>query len=234
MENFDTYFYSKFYQCLLYDDEICYQALHGKYDFYLFNQTFIEVFIELTYQLINLKTIDETRIDALQYLISYIRHNAKFEDQETKKYFYDIFNDLIIKLNIGCFDNIDDFYSHEIAKRFNCAGKKINLREFENRKKFVKKSLGYDYLFLVIHLETSSEELFNSLLDDILNNEYYFASLNAILYEYPELLEIETFKRRVKKIVEINKKNLPSLLEKKLATKIYILKNNFKYSSLCI
>ena len=124
METFDEYFYSKFYQCLLYDDEICYQALHGDYDFYLLDQTFIEVFIELTYQLINLKTIDETRIDTLQYLISYIRHNAKFEDQETKKNFYDIFNDLIIKLNIGCFDNIDDFYSHEIAKRFNCAGKK--------------------------------------------------------------------------------------------------------------
>ena len=49
MENFDTYFYSKFYQCLMYDDEIRYQALHGDYDFYLFDQTFLEVFINLTY-----------------------------------------------------------------------------------------------------------------------------------------------------------------------------------------
>ncbi len=234
METFDEYFYSKFYQCLLYDDEICYQALHGDYDFYLFDQTFLDVFINLTDHFIALKTVDKTKIDIIQSLISHIRENAIFEDQETKKYFYDIFNDLIIKLNIGCFDNIDDFYSHEIAKRFNCAGKKITAKEFENRKKFVMKSLGYDFLFLILHIDEIDEETFEKTLNEFVNNEYYFASLNAILYEYPELLEIETFKRRVKKIVEINKKNLPSLLEKKLATKIYILKNNFKYSSLCI
>ena len=76
------------------------------------------------------------------------------------------------------------------------------------------------------------EETFDSALDDIINNEYYFASLNAILYEYPKILENETFKRRVKKIIELNKKNLNLLLGKRLPTKVYILKNNFKYSSL--
>ena len=232
MENFDTYFYSKFYQCLMYDDEIRYQALHGDYDFYLFDQTFLEVFINLTYHFINLETIDETKKDILQLLISYIRDKAIFEDQETKKYFYDIFNDLIINLNIGCCENIEEFYLHEIAKRFNCAGKKINFKEFENKKRFVMKSLGYDFLFLILHIDEIDEESFDKTLTEFINNEYYFASLNAILYEYPELLEIETFKRRVKKITQLNKKNLSSLLEKNLATKVYILKNNLKYSSL--
>lgn len=232
MENFEEYLYTKFCQCLLYDDEIYHQALQGDYDFYLFNHSFLDIFIDLTDHLITKKIIDETRKNKLYTLISYIRDNAIYETTEAKKYFYEILNDLIVSLNMEKFDNSDDYYCREIAKRFNCAGKKISYKDFEDKKSFVKKSLGYDYIFLILHLEEMDEETFDSALDDIINNEYYFASLNAILYEHPKILENETFKRRVKKVIELNKKNLNLLLGKRLPTKVYILKNNFKYSSL--
>lgn len=232
MENFEEYFYTKFCQCLLYDDEIYHQALQGDYDFYLFNQQFLDIFIDLIDYLIEMKFIDEERKDRLYILISYIRDNAIYETIEAKKYFYEIFNDLIVNLNMECFDNSDDYYYREIAKRFNCAGKKISFKDFQNKKNFIKKSLGYDYIILILHLEEMDEETFDSALDDLLNSEYYFASLNAILYEHPKILENETFKRRVKKVIELNKKNLNLLLGKRLPAKVYILKNNLKYGSL--
>ncbi len=232
MENFEEYFYTKFCQCLLYDDEIYHQSLQGDYDFYLFNQSFLDIFIDLIDYLIEMKFIDEERKDRLYILISYIRDNAIYETIEAKKYFYEIFNDLIVNLNMECFDNSDDYYYREIAKRFNCAGKKISFKDFQNKKNFIKKSLGYDYIILILHLEEMDEETFDSALDDLLNSEYYFASLNAILYEHPKILENETFKRRVKKVIELNKKNLNLLLGKRLPAKVYILKNNLKYGSL--
>lgn len=232
MENFEEYFYTKFCQCLLYDDDIYHQALQGDYDFYLFNHSFLDIFIDLIDYLIEMKFIDEERKDRLYILISYIRDNAIYETIEAKKYFYEIFNDLIVNLNMECFDNSDDYYYREIAKRFNCAGKKISFKDFQNKKNFIKKSLGYDYIILILHLEEMDEETFDSALDDLLNSEYYFASLNAILYEHPKILENETFKRRVKKVIELNKKNLNLLLGKRLPAKVYILKNNLKYGSL--
>ena len=232
MEEFNEYFYSKFYQCLLYDEEIYNYSLKGKYDFYIFNSTFFEVFINLSHHLIKLDVVEESIKDKIHSLISYIRNKAIYDDSETKKYYYDLFNKLIISLNINKFNDGEEFYLHEIAKRFNCIGKKINSNDFENKKEFVKRSLGYDFIFLLYHTDEVDEETFDKSIYCLLNDEYYFASLNAILYEYPELLKNETFKRRVKKVIELNKKSSPLLLDKSFLYKIYILKNTRKYSSL--
>lgn len=233
-EKLSDYFYTKFFECILYDDEIYDNTLHGKYNFYVFDINFLAVFINILEHFINLNILEEKRKYKIYSLMSYIRNNAIFDSIETKRYYCNIFNEFIIKLNTKKIDGSEEFYLNEIAKRFSYNDKKLRRQTYEKKKAFVEKSLGYDFLFLIYHLDEVDEETFESSVDSLLNDEYYFASLNAIIYEFPEILENETFKRRIKKIINLNKRNLPLLLEKKLPVKIYILKNNFKYSSLWI
>ena len=227
LDDYETYFYTKFIQSLMYNDEIFLSALKGNFDYYIFSEEFLTILEDFMANLIAKNALDNK--NRVYEIIAYVRKNAAFNDIDVKKRWYNFFNNLIVMLNQYPYSCSIGYYLFEYTKRCN---KRINLQNFDQIKHLVQKSLGYDFLLLVINSDELDEETFDNSVEELINNEYYFASLNAILYEYPELLQNEIFRRRVKKVITLNKKNLSLLLKKDLPTKVYIIKNNFKYSSL--
>ena len=204
------YFYLKFILYYLYNDEGYKKTLDGKYDFYIFDDAFLNVLSNLI-SFFSQNNIFETKEkDKAYMLLSYLRDKSKFDNLEVKKCYYDFINDLIIQLNCQQKNGNDAFYIIEMLKRKFCK-KKMTIKEFQEKKKIVKKSLGYDFIFLIYHCDNIKEESFDNSIKSLLDNsEYYFASLNSIIDECPELLKDETFSRRVEKVLNLKKEQISS------------------------
>ena len=96
-------------------------------------------------------------------------------------------------------------------------------------KNFVISSIGSDFNFLELFSDRLSDKTFKEEVHKLVNNKVFFLSLNAILNEYPELFKNETFKNRLKILLELNKGDKLLLSKNDLETKAFVLKNNFKY-----
>lgn len=232
MTSFDQYYYMKFCQCLLCNKTLYDRLLKGDFDSYIFNNVFLEIFFELITTFID-NNILKNKGWAYN-IILYFRANGIYFDEISKLYYEQRFKELIIKLNGYGYKENDNFYTTEIVKRFSYFDSKVNYRNFEQQKQFVERTLKFDFLILTYFTEIIDEQTFEDKINELVMNEYCFASLNAIISEYPEILKDETFKRRIKKLLDLNKKNLYLLQGKKITDKIYLLKNNLKYSLLCI
>ncbi len=222
------YFNVKFILCILYNDEMYKKVLKGNYDDHILNYGFLHLYINLIDNFINLKMLDNLIKDRVYDLLHYIKDNLVVCDN--KNTYIDLINELIIELNNAEDINCDNFYLNEIGKRF--GSKIMSKSKFKEIKNTIIDSICYDYLFLFYHVTELDDETFEQLSDEMVMDEYYFASLNAILIEFPELFKSEKFKTRVKKILELNKKNKIKIKEKKLSEKIFLIKNNHKFNKI--
>ncbi len=229
--DYNNYFYDKFIQGILYNDLVYEDVRKGKYDFYIFNTDFILEFINLIEYYIEVKILNQYMIDKIYTIISYIKNKATYEDENTKNYYNNIFNELILKLNIAKNTNEFLLYDNELKKRFNSLEGLFKFKRSNNElNRFIRESISFDFMFLIYHTDAIGEEDFGKEINELIHNEFYFASLNAILNEMPEIIQNKVFKNRVKKVIELNKKNKKMLSEKSVPNKVYILINNFKYS----
>ena len=140
--------------------------------------------------------------DKAYRIIAYIKQNNNFKD-DIKYKINHLFNDTIINLNATIDDDNIDYYLDEIVKRFDFR-RNLSLDEYELYKSIVEQSLGNDYVILSYHCDIMKENEFEESVPMFVTDMFYFNSLNAILNEYPEILKNETFRRRVKKIVDEN------------------------------
>lgn len=226
------YFNVKFILCFLYNDEMYQKVLDGNYDQQILNYGFLYFYKNMIENIISLKMLDDLIKDRVYKVLHYIKDNLIACDTiENKNIYINLINELIVKLNTSESVNCNNFYINEITKRF---GDRIIFTEpkFEKLKNKIIDSLCYDYLFLFYHITQLDDETFEQLSKEMVMDEYYFASLNAILSEFPELFEIETFKKRVKRIIELNKRSKGKVLDKNLSEKIFILKNNRKFDKM--
>lgn len=232
-ETVRTYYYTKFLQSCLYDDDIYKGARNGSYDFYIFNSDFLAILIN--YIAIYVDTdyaySDLDVKDRLYTLINYIRNNAVYQDDDTKKYYCDIFNDLVLKLNQMSSDSSNyEWVFHEITIRTDVKlGRQISYKKYKKYEEFVRRSLGYDFILLTYLSDEVDEETFDNSIESLANDEFFFASLNVIIKQCPELLQFPIFKTRVKKVIDYNRKHMDIFRDEPLETKIFIIKQNNKH-----
>lgn len=202
------YIQVKFIQFILHNDLVFEKIFKDHlFDNSILNPTFaiafasyLKVFMEET------KFINPRVKDKAYRIMAYIKENNNFTD-DIKHKINNLFNDIIIDLNVIKDMDGEEYYLDEIAKRFDFRGNvTLDEEEYEDYKSIVEESLGNDYIILSYHCDIIKENEFEESVPLFITDMYYFNSLNAILTEYPEILKNETFKKRVKKIVEANKK----------------------------
>lgn len=231
LDGYSNYFYDKLIQAFLYSDLVYEDVKKGKYDCYILSTDFVAEFIYLIESYVDYQILDENSLEKVYTIIAYIKEKANYVDAGAKSYYHEIFNELILSLIRSKNNNVAIFFKNEKRKRLNGLEKIVNFRKSSQEViEFLKESISFDFVFLIYHTEIIDENEFEKELDSLMLDEFYFASLNAILYECPEILENEIFRKRVKKIIELNKKNIKSLADKSISNKVYILVNNIKYA----
>ena len=165
-EETKVYYYSKLLQSYLYNDEIYKNINQGCFDAYVFDLYFIALLIDYveTYTSLDSPYRDLTIKTRLYNLINHIRMDAKYSNMEIKKYYYDIFNDLIIKLNQTDEEtNIEEWILTELVVRTEIKLKRtISYDKYYEYEDFVKRSLGYDFIFLTYLSDEINDDMFNA------------------------------------------------------------------------
>ncbi len=232
-EDIRNYYFIKFLQSYLYDEDIYQNTKKGYYDIYIYNNDFlailidfIEVYLDSEYVYCDLKIKYK-----LYDLINCIKYESNYADEDTKKYYYEIFNDLLIRLNK--MDNDISNYAwvlHEISIRKDIKlFKPMSYHRYKKYEDFVRQSLGYDFILLIYLSDEVDEKTFDDSIETLANDEFFFASLNAIVKQCPKILKYPCFKERVKKVIAYNKVNSNLFRDDTLENKIFIIKQNRKY-----
>lgn len=221
----------KLMQSSLFNEQMYCNLLHGMYDSEVFTLDFIYSLQSHIEEITKLGLYEEEQINRLYGIISYIREHAEYENQEQRKEYFLIYNDMIVSLNKYEEMNSDNFYIREAMKRFHVRQNvMLKPNDFQKYKILVKESIGHDYTVLNYSLEFESEETFQQNIDYFSLDMFYFASLNALIIELPQLLDAVTLRRRVKQVVELNKQKILELRHKTILEKRLILKLNYLYS----
>lgn len=230
-EELKIYLYTKFLQSYLYDNEICAAVERGDYDSYVFDSSFLCVLINYIMIYANNTYADLDIKNNIYTLINYIRFKNHYPDADTKKYFYNIFNDLILKLNTMSNEKSKEIWvvGEFIIRKDIKPNKQISYEEYKEYEKFVKISIAYDFILLTYLSDKVDEKKFDDNIEAMANDEFFFASLNAIIKQCPELLRFPIFKRRVKKVIDYNRKHMNILRDDSLENKIFVIKQNNKY-----
>ena len=207
--NLNDYIQIKFIQFILHNDSV-FKVIFKDH---LFDDSILNIAFAVTFASYLKVFMEETKFlnskvkDKAYRIIDYIKENNNFIDEEKHRINY-LFNDVIMSLNVIQDIDCEEYYLDEIAKRFDFKKNvTLNEEEYEDYKSIVEESLGNDYIILSYHCELIKENDFEESVPLFTTDMYYFNSLNAILNEYPEILRNETFKRRVKKVIGLNKKS---------------------------
>lgn len=128
----------------------------------------------------------------------------------------------LINETIGILNSMEEqdylrFYSGQLAYRVRDGKKlkKLVIEDIKNSIPFIEESICTDYAVLYSHSEDiTDEEFVKECLPELINNGYYYESLNILLKECPSLFKDEIFIDRMNSVIEMNK-NLHPYFNKK-------------------
>lgn len=226
-ENLEQYLYIKFIQGILFNEKMYNDFIKHKYDEYINNINFIESFSDYVSVCIQLDMLEPEEKQRVYVIISRIRNFMHIDDQQLKNSCIKMYNRVISSLDILKKVTNNRFYFDEINKRYSQMS--IDEKRISKLKPFIKKSIGFDYPILMFHLSEMDEQTFLEQAKELVMNEFYFASVNAIICEHPEILKNQMFVERVKRIIMMNKKNAAMLWDKSFADKLFVLRSNASY-----
>lgn len=231
-EEIRYYYYTKFLQSYLYDEEIYEKVRNGFFDFYVLNEEFLMILINYIELYANNEGNSDLMVkDKFYFLIDYIRYKVNYQDDEIRKYYHNIFNELIIKLNLMDKSNsyLDWIINEYVLRTDSKLGNQISLKKFKMFESFVRESVGYDFLLLTFFVDDVDEKMFDESIELLANDKFCLASLNAVIKQCPKLLSETIFKRRVKKILEYNRKNIDIKSNRSLSEKLFVIRQNSKH-----
>ena len=227
-ENLEHYFYIKFIQGILFNEKMYNDFIKHKYDEYTNNIKFIESFSDYVSVCIQLDMLEFEEKQRVYVIISRIRNFMHIDDQQLKNSCIKMYNRIISSLDILKKASNNRFYFDEINKRYSQTP--IDEKRISKLKPFIKKSIGFDFLILMFHLSEMDEQTFLEQAKELVMNEFYFASVNAIICEHPEILKNKMFVERLKRIIMMNKKNAAMLWNKSFNDKLFVLRSNASYT----
>lgn len=133
---------------------------------------------------------------------------ARYYDDDKRIERINIINEIIILMNNQKHDDLLMFYRMQLMfrrKDFYYAIKCPN-QSIKAEMNDVHESICYDLVVLDSHSESVSDEEFTSTyLPDLVNNQYYYESLNMILRENPKVFRNKVFYDRMMCILNLNK-----------------------------
>lgn len=226
-KNLEHYFYIKFIQGILFNEKMYNDFLNHKYDEYAKNIKFIEMFANYVDGCIQSQLLESEEKQRVYIIISKIRNFINIEDEQLKNGCIEMYDRIIKSLNSIVKVTNNHFYLDEINKRYGQTS--IDEKRINKLKPFIKKSIGFDFSILMFHLSEMDEQTFLEQAKDLVMNEFYFASVNAIIHEHPEFLKNQKFIERVKRIIMMNKKNAAMLWDKSFDDKLFVLRSNASY-----
>ena len=131
-EEIRYYYYTKFLQSYLYDEEIYEKVRNGFFDFYVLNEEFLMILINYIELYANNEGNSDLMVkDKFYFLIDYIRYKVNYQDDEIRKYYHNIFNELIIKLNLMDKSNsyLDWIINEYVLRTDSKLGNQISLKK---------------------------------------------------------------------------------------------------------
>ena len=128
----------------------------------------------------------------------------------------------LINETIGILNSMEEqdylrFYSGQLAYRVQDGKKlkKLVIEDIKNSIPFIEESICTDYAVLYSNSEDiTDEEFVKECLPELINNGYYYESLNILLKECPSFFKDKLFIDRMNSVIEMNK-NLHPCFNKK-------------------
>jgi len=195
----DIYYLHKLLVSLMFDNEKqSYKEVLWVYDI-----SVLRVFKQIVSEFVKHNFLEMHIKDNIYSFLMYGR-NIKDKFNEEK---INIINEITIILNCQKEDKSLNFYIEQLLDRRENLNqlKKLCLNDILQEIKYVDESIYNDFIVLVSHGDDTSDEDFNNVyLENLVENNYYYESLNVILKECPSLFKNKLFVSRVKKVLESN------------------------------
>lgn len=156
------------------------------------------------------KAFDDFVICNAADVINFIRNNYNYYNENDKKNKYQIYNDLIIRLNRALRTNDAAFYAQQFFERGIYLDYKLDTDNFDMSGQFidsVRLSLSLDKFFYDI-LTKRIDNVSQSEQDMLTMNTLFLCSVNSFKFECPELLKNNLV---LKQVLLNNKKIIGSL-----------------------
>lgn len=195
----DIYYLHKLLVSIMFDNENeSYKEVPWVFDIGI-----LTVFKQIVSEFVKYDTLSKHIKDNIYSFLLYGR-NIKDESYEER---INIINEITIILNCQKEDKSLNFYIEQLLdRRENLSElKKASLNDILAEIEYIDSSIYNDFIVLVSHGDDTSEEDFDSVyLPNLIENNYYYESLNVILKECPSLFENKLFISRVKKVLNSN------------------------------
>lgn len=160
-----------------------------------------------------LKSVVEARVKdgdlskaVIDNINNYLQQARDYQDEKIIERIK-LINEIIIMMNSQKYDDLLIFYRMQLIYRrrdfyyaIKCTKDEIK-SEMDN----VHESICYDLVVLESHSENVSDEEFaNEYLPDLVNNQFYYESLNIMLKENPKVFRNKIFYDRMMSVLSLN------------------------------
>ena len=179
-----SYYYAKFLQCCLYDDDIYSNARKGNYDFYIFNSDFLAILINYVAIYVDMDYANDNNILSIKYILP-IKLAFNLESIVKTLYFnYDVENKKVLS-NSELLNNLG-YNTLEISEYLL---DNIILKDKEMEDKVID-SLSNNEM-TIKDIINNKEEYINRINDKLINLNFYVNKDNiSIEYFNDDLINI--------------------------------------------
>lgn len=171
---------------------------------------FLEQFLSFVEQLSSGNIlVGDMKRNILNYVNSVLDMEFDNDTKENKVKRIDLINKIIRTLNNQIKDKSIDFYRVEMYKRSNCKSYlnsfKIDDNEILAEKEALFASIKFERIILYTHSnEVSDQDFVDKYLFEIVDNNMYYAAINCMLMECPEVFLDKIFYDRFLTVMDIN------------------------------
>ena len=200
-EDKDTYFLHKILTAIMFDNEYdYYKEIPWIYD--------LDVLEEFEMLVLSFSKYGCLNNDIKNNIYKILIDGRDIEDENYEERINKI-NKITSALNNQQEDNSIKFYVGQMCRRRDNKKelKKYTIYDIEREIDYLNSSIFNDFVVLLSHGDgVSDEEFLNGYLEEFVNNDMYYESLNIILKECPSVFSSETFRKRINTVLKINKK----------------------------
>ncbi len=202
----NEYFIDKLFKSYIYASDLNNVLNYSNEESVIFKEDNLLVYLEkLAEENLEFEYLDNFCKNNIFWLLHLLRNSEVYKNRNNYNELIDRINNIILMLNRSGDINVFDFYFDEIKSRFYFSKKfieKIEKGTIELVPEEIRAMISNDVLML-LNLNADQKE-FDSVFEDLVENEYVLYSIRRMLDENPDMFKDEIIYKRVYDILKYN------------------------------
>lgn len=202
----NDYFIDKLFKSYIYASDLNNVLNYSNEESVIFKNDNLLVYLEeLAKENLEFEYLDDFTKNNIFSLLELLRYSIVYKKRDNYNELIERINNIILMLNRSGDINVFDFYFDEIKSRFYFSKKfieKIEKGTIELVPEEIRAMISNDILML-LNLNADQKE-FDSVFEDLVENEYVLYSIRRMLDENPDMFKDEIIYKRVHDILKYN------------------------------